>query len=122
MPVTVPEMQSAFGGVFATKPVEEIEEALSFAEEACPEVRWGRRQALGVKLYAAHVLATNWYEIGAIASMAVPLAGGNGGARPLGNGGDPDSHMQTTTYGQRWIQLRRQVINIPGRVIGANWF
>jgi hypothetical protein len=99
---------------FTVKASAEINFALASAIQDCPFDRWGDYTDRAVMLKTAHLLAMDIYEMGAMISTAVPLAGGQASHTPsavTGEHGDGD--LDITTWGRQFKILRKLIIGSP---------
>jgi hypothetical protein len=94
---------------FASKTIAEVELAIVFAIQDCPQDRWGDYTDRGVMLKAAHILTMEWYDTAEVTGAAVPLAGGQPARSPVTGGDDLD----LTTWGRQFKMLRTQVAGAP---------
>lgn len=91
----------------------QIEAALLQAGKECPFSIWGDWRWEAICNLAAHRLAMQYFQVGAIAGAAVESAKGGNPSIPKPNGG---SGLTSTSYGQEFIRLR-DGLPITGMVV-----
>lgn len=91
----------------------QIEKALLQASRECPISVWGAWHQDGANNLAAHKLAMQYFQVGAIAGAAVESAKGGTPSIPKPNSG---AGLSSTSYGQEFIRIR-DGLPIAGMVV-----
>lgn len=91
----------------------QIENALRKAAIECPFSIWREWQQDAVDNLAAHNLAMQYFQVGAIAGAAVESAKGGSPSIPKPNSG---AGLSSTSYGQEFIRIR-EGLPITGMVV-----
>lgn len=80
-----------------------IEQALRQASMECPHCTYGCWQLDAIANLAAHKLAMQYFQAGAIAGAAIEAAKGGSPSLPKAVSGSP---LTSTSYGQEFIRIR----------------
>lgn len=81
----------------------QIERALLQANKECPLCIWGNLHQEAVANLAAHKLAMQYFQVGAIAGAAVEAAKGGTPSLPKPSSG---SALSATSYGQEFLRIK----------------
>lgn len=86
----------------------QIERALLQASKECPTHKYGNLHQEAIAHLAAHKIAMQFFQTGAIAGAAVEAAKGGSPSLPKVGGGSANN-LNSTSYGQEVIRIQSQL-------------
>lgn len=84
----------------------QVERALLQASKECPTTIYGNLHQEAIAHLAAHRIAMQYFQAGAIAGAAVEAAKGGSPSLPRAGGGNIES-LNSTSYGQEVLRIQR---------------
>lgn len=84
----------------------QVERALLQASKECPTTTYGNLHQEAIAHLAAHKIAMQYFQTGAIAGAAVEAAKGGSPSLPKVGGGSADN-LSSTSYGQEVLRIQR---------------
>lgn len=84
----------------------QVDRALLQASKECPATIYGNLHQEAIAHLAAHRIAMQYFQSGAIAGAAVEAAKGGSPSLPKAGGGSVES-LSSTSYGQEVIRIRQ---------------